>query len=207
MEKRNNDIYEAKCPRCRKEDETWTHIWTCEKNEVNILQIIKEEINNQITKLNEENIIVNKEKWNNIIIEVLTRRSNYIKDGYIFHEIIKGIFNNNLYKIAKEKQIIDTMEQLILTIATKAKDLIWNNRCSQVTELEKKRGLTRMDKRKSKSNNIKDIEEKNKLLIEKSEKINMIIQLTNRWIGSIIESNKNYKDIWYKESISDIINR
>ncbi|RIA79693.1 hypothetical protein C1645_793898, partial [Glomus cerebriforme] len=153
------------------------------------------EINNQITKLKEENIIVNKEKWNNIITEVLTRRSNYVKDGYIFHEIIKGIFNNNLYKVAKEKQIVDTMEQLIINIGTKAKELIWNNRCSQVTEIELKRGLSRMDKQKE------------KLLMEKSEKNNIIIQLINRCIGSSIESGKNYKDIWYNESISDIINR
>ncbi|RIA84564.1 hypothetical protein C1645_832057 [Glomus cerebriforme] len=98
------------------------------------------------------------------------------------------IFNNNLYKVAKEKQIVATMEQLIINIGTKAKELIWHNRCDQVTEIEIKRGLSRMDKRKSKSSTIMDIEQKKKVLMEKSERNNIIIQLTNRWIGSIIES-------------------
>ncbi|RIA82208.1 hypothetical protein C1645_835728 [Glomus cerebriforme] len=62
MERRNNEIYNDKYPRCRLETETWTHIWQCDKNELKIQDLIMEEIDLQIEKLKKENFIVNKNK-------------------------------------------------------------------------------------------------------------------------------------------------
>ncbi|RIA83143.1 hypothetical protein C1645_834251 [Glomus cerebriforme] len=58
MSRRNKEIYDMKCPRCKKEDETWLHIWQCEKNEYKINDIIQDEIHNQIEALQKENIIL-----------------------------------------------------------------------------------------------------------------------------------------------------
>ncbi|RIA94534.1 hypothetical protein C1645_817915 [Glomus cerebriforme] len=99
MTRRNNEIYDEKCPRCNKEEETWIHIWQCDANEIKIEDIIIEEIDNQIMELHQSNISINREIWHNRIMEILIKRSNYIKGGYIFHEIIKGIFNNQIYEM------------------------------------------------------------------------------------------------------------
>ncbi|RIA90053.1 hypothetical protein C1645_823900 [Glomus cerebriforme] len=128
------------------------HIWQCEANEIQIQEIIQNEINNQITALHQENIIINREKWHQRITEILIKRSNHIEGGYVYHEIIKGIFNIQLYEMESQPEIKVKMETLITNIARKARELIWNKRCDQVIDLEKKRGLTRLEKRKTSKN-------------------------------------------------------
>ncbi|RIA80245.1 hypothetical protein C1645_839066 [Glomus cerebriforme] len=206
MTKRNNEIFDDKCPRCKKEEETWIHIWQCEANEYKIEDIIIEEIENQIMQLRKENIIINKDKWIQRIKEILSKRSLNIKEGYIFHEIIKGIFNNQIYEMEKESQIKATIAQFIINVVKKSQELIWNKRCNQVIELEKRRGLTRSEKRKIKTIKKLNPEDKRKLLLDKYKKHNIMIQLINRWMGLLIETDKRYSDIWYNTNILDLLN-
>ncbi|RIA94259.1 hypothetical protein C1645_818359, partial [Glomus cerebriforme] len=139
MTRRNEEIYDVKCPRCNKEEETWMHIWQCEANEIKIQDIIQDEIDINIKALQQKNIKINREKWHQRILEILIQRSNYIEGGYMYHEVIKGIFNRKLYEMELPKQIKLKMESFITNIARKARELIWNKRCDQVTDLEKKR--------------------------------------------------------------------
>ncbi|RIA88402.1 hypothetical protein C1645_739431 [Glomus cerebriforme] len=143
---RNKDIYNDKCPRCKLETETWTHVWQCDKNETKIQDIIMEEIDLQIEELRKENFIVNENKWRNRIFEIFIKRSNNMDGNYIYHEIIKGIFNKQLYEMENNKTIKQKMESLIKNIATKARERIWNQRCNKVIEIKRKRGLMILDK-------------------------------------------------------------
>ncbi|RIA83998.1 hypothetical protein C1645_832936 [Glomus cerebriforme] len=60
MERRNNEIYNDKCPRCRLETETWTHVWQCDKNESKIQDLIMEEMDLQIEELKKEILLSTK---------------------------------------------------------------------------------------------------------------------------------------------------
>ncbi|RIA81171.1 hypothetical protein C1645_837426 [Glomus cerebriforme] len=55
MERRNNEIYNSRYPRCKWEIENWMHIWQCKKNEIIIQDIINEEIDIQINELQKAN--------------------------------------------------------------------------------------------------------------------------------------------------------
>ncbi|RIA79910.1 hypothetical protein C1645_839658 [Glomus cerebriforme] len=203
MEKRNKDIYQSKCPRCKREDETWMHLWQCEQNETTIVAIIQKEINDQIKALQEENIKINEQRWRERILTILTKRSKLIDSGYIYHEIIKGIFNRQLYEMESIREIKVKMERLITNIARSAREKIWIKRCDHVIELEKK---IRSDKRKTSKNQGLTEEERNKITVEKYKKNIIINQLVNRWMGIIIETNHRHSDIWYKTNIIDIVN-
>ncbi|RIA97008.1 hypothetical protein C1645_814672 [Glomus cerebriforme] len=202
----NNDVYKSQCPRCNWENETWMHIWHCEKNETTIQDIIFEEIDVQIKALQEENITINRQKWKERIIDIITKRSNNIEGGYIYHEIIKGIFNKQLYEMESIREIKLKMEWLITNIARKAREKIWNKRCDQVIELEKKGGLLRSDKRKTSKNQVLTEKERHKITLDKYKKNIIIKQLVNRWMGILIETDYRHHNIWYKTNISDIVN-
>ncbi|RIA83032.1 hypothetical protein C1645_834428 [Glomus cerebriforme] len=120
----------------RWDTENWIHIWNCNKNETTIYEIINEEIELQIKELEKDFIKVNERKWKQRITDILLTRSNNYNGQYIFHEIIKGIFNKQLYEMEKDKNIKMKMEILITNIARKAYNKIWNKRCKKVTEIE-----------------------------------------------------------------------
>ncbi|POG72836.1 hypothetical protein GLOIN_2v1773302 [Rhizophagus irregularis DAOM 181602=DAOM 197198] len=65
----------------------------------------------------------------------------------ILYEIARGLYNNNINKIWKTKKekelVIELWETLYLNIRTK----IWLHRCNEVIEEEKKKGITKRDKK------------------------------------------------------------
>ncbi|RIA79761.1 hypothetical protein C1645_839976 [Glomus cerebriforme] len=73
-----------------------------------------------------KDIKINKTKWKNCIIDIITKRSNNIEGNYIFHEIIKEIFNKQLYEMEVNSEIKKNMEILIINIARNAREKIWN---------------------------------------------------------------------------------
>ncbi|RIA83364.1 hypothetical protein C1645_833956 [Glomus cerebriforme] len=73
MEKRNNEIFEKKCQRCRRDDENWVHIWNCDRNERSIYEIINNAMDEQIREIKGNTIKVTEERWKERIMSILTK--------------------------------------------------------------------------------------------------------------------------------------
>jgi hypothetical protein len=146
-----NGIENGLCLRCELMEEDWEHIWNCEKNEKNVREIIEwaiEEFESLLVmeqKLNEVKIL---REINIPFIKILQENSEIVIGKSKEWELLRGVYNNNLNKIAKEKSSRSVIEDLWNFCYEKIKKEIWIKRCEEVIMKEKEKGIFTLDKRK-----------------------------------------------------------
>ncbi|PKY31826.1 hypothetical protein RhiirB3_449634 [Rhizophagus irregularis] len=111
------------CPRCNSEVEDWYHIWKCERNEVNIDEILYEAIAEY------EEILILEERKEDL-------------------DILRDI-NINFYEIMMQKSDILIGYSRIWELLRGTR--IWVKRCDDVADIEKNRGIDSKGKRKRKN--------------------------------------------------------
>ncbi|GBC32721.2 hypothetical protein RIR_jg12115.t1 [Rhizophagus irregularis DAOM 181602=DAOM 197198] len=120
---RVNEIINDMCPRCNSEVEDWYHIWKCERNEVNIDEILYEAIAEY------EEILILEERKEDL-------------------DILRDI-NINFYEIMMQKSDILIGYNRIWELLRGTR--IWVKRCDDVADIEKNRGIDSKGKRKRKN--------------------------------------------------------
>ncbi|PKB99428.1 hypothetical protein RhiirA5_429713 [Rhizophagus irregularis] len=141
--------------------ENWDYIWECEVNEYEVKEVIKKLICNFERDLregkNEEleifgTIVFDFIKILDQQILVLSRRKKY-------WELLRGVYNNDLNKIAKKKDHRQLIEGLWAFYYEEIRSKIWVERYNKVVEIKKERCLK--DKRKSRREEVIDRDDKN----------------------------------------------
>ncbi|POG77725.1 uncharacterized protein OCT59_007051 [Rhizophagus irregularis] len=109
------------CPRCNSEVEDWYHIWKCERNEVNIDEILYEAIAEY------EEILILEERKEDLDIlrdininfyEIMMQKSDILIGYNRIWELLRGVYNRKFNEISKKKRIQEvdraiTMEFLL----------------------------------------------------------------------------------------------
>ncbi|RIA83995.1 hypothetical protein C1645_742664 [Glomus cerebriforme] len=75
INKRNNNLDDIKCMRCKVDNENWNHIWKCENNSTTLYEIVQENLQKNIENLKKKNIYVNEARWKDRIINILLEKS------------------------------------------------------------------------------------------------------------------------------------
>ncbi|PKC75325.1 hypothetical protein RhiirA1_448896 [Rhizophagus irregularis] len=94
-----------------------------------------------------------------ILKTLIDWKKNINKDRDEKLELTRGLFNNNITKIAKTKEERRTVKEIWERCHLKIWEIIWLERCNKVIELEKAMGINKTDKKKRKriKDNIEEI--------------------------------------------------
>ncbi|CAB4440956.1 unnamed protein product [Rhizophagus irregularis] len=119
-------------------------------------------------KIQEKHTECNILRENNFnFIQILNQQSEILLGKSKDWELIRGDFNNRFNKISSKIEVKNLIDDLWYFCYDQCRINIWNKRCDEVNEIEKKKGIKKMNKRKRKIKELEvDIEE-NK---EKSKK-------------------------------------
>ncbi|GES79573.1 hypothetical protein GLOIN_2v1835445 [Rhizophagus clarus] len=151
FERNTNRISSSICPRCDKEEENWEHMWTCSDNEQEIREIVEEAVEIEIKKKKSEKKTDELQIIQDILcpfVDILYDNSNILVKKTREWELLRGIFNNRFDLITKKIEERLIIRQLWETIYDHIKNKIWIKRCNRVNEIEKEKGITKLDKRK-----------------------------------------------------------
>ena len=161
--KRNvNGIESEICPRCNKYEENWNHIWICENNKTSIREAIEDALINyeeRMERRGENDTVKVINKIAKKFIGFLQEESNILLNKTKEWELIRGVLNENLIKLSNGKEEKEIIWELWRESYKETKK-IWVERCNEVEQLEKDKGIMKRDKRKF--NNGKKIETKEK---------------------------------------------
>ncbi|GBC20469.2 hypothetical protein GLOIN_2v1776868 [Rhizophagus irregularis DAOM 181602=DAOM 197198] len=142
-------IESTKCPRCIIEVETWEHIWSCGNNgvftEYKLFSDSIEEICVH-AMTDEDSNEINKFKEN--LVDISTGRSMIMPLHNMIREITRGIINEKWMNVCKNKNFKTILRDIFDLYLTKIQEHIWKERCNEVTEIEKQKGLFKDLKRK-----------------------------------------------------------
>lgn len=100
-------IKSSKCPRCIVEEETWDHIWICNKNHVDNSEfnLFKESIDEVLSILQTSDDTVKGVKdFGEKILEIASERSALMSPENLLRELTRGIVNEKWMTIHRNKQ-------------------------------------------------------------------------------------------------------
>ena len=163
------------CPRCEKEDEDWKHIWTCENNKITIREAIIDALikyEEELEKQGKEEKVIAMNKIAKKFISFLQEESEILTRRTKEWELVRGIYNENLTKITKnklEKEIIWEMWKK----SFEGIKVIWIERCEEIDQIEREKGITKHDKRKIREKKKLENNEKTKDKIKTNKKIKL----------------------------------
>ncbi|PKC06235.1 hypothetical protein RhiirA5_419849 [Rhizophagus irregularis] len=124
--------------------------------------------------------------WNSSTLGEGKKLGSFPSCENILYEIARGLYNDNINKIWKTKKekelVIELWETLYLNIRTK----IWLHRCNEVIEEEKKKGITKRDKKLYNENKRKKDESE----VEKNEIHDILVEKIVILIGT------SYNNTW-----------
>jgi len=170
-----NGIESAICPRCKKEEENWKHIWTCENNKMTVREAIENALIEYQKKMEKD---ANMEKVRAIrkiaknFMAFLQEESEILIRKTKEWELLRGIYNENLTKITNDKIEKEVIWEMWKESFKEIKK-IWIERCEETEELEKERNLTRSDKRKTRDKRKTENTEKTKEKTQIRKKIKL----------------------------------
>ncbi|RGB41190.1 hypothetical protein C1646_752452 [Rhizophagus diaphanus] len=151
-----NEIVDAMCPRCNNEIEDWYHVWKCERNEVELEEILYEAIAEYEEILMSDDKKEEVEILRNIKInfyEIMLTQSDILLGYSRIWELLRGVYNEKFDETSKKKEYKNVIEHLWSFCYDKYRTRIWVKRCDEVAEIEKDRGIDLKDKRKRKKKN------------------------------------------------------
>ncbi|CAB4402619.1 unnamed protein product [Rhizophagus irregularis] len=143
-------------------------------------------------------------KFSIVYAWILNQQSEILLGKSKDWELIRGVFNNRFNKISSKIEVKNLIDDLWYFCYDQCRINIWNKRCDKVNEIEKKKGIKKMDKRKCKIKELEvDIEEnkeksKKQVVNNKKDKnIEKKIKLVtkDRLIGRFTEEGKMPQ--WY----------
>ncbi|GBB88127.1 hypothetical protein RclHR1_14650002 [Rhizophagus clarus] len=126
-------------------------MWTCSDNEQEIREIVEEAVEIEIKKKKSEKKTDELQIIQDILcpfVDILYDNSNILVKKTREWELLRGIFNNRFDLITKKIEERLIIRQLWETIYDHIKNKIWIKRCNRVNEIEKEKGITKLDKRK-----------------------------------------------------------
>uniref|UniRef100_U9U746 Uncharacterized protein n=1 Tax=Rhizophagus irregularis (strain DAOM 181602 / DAOM 197198 / MUCL 43194) TaxID=747089 RepID=U9U746_RHIID len=88
-----------------------------------------------------------KEKW----LSSQRKTFNFIQKGrnqLRIRELTRGIFNNELYKLCNSKQERQLLEEIWENCYLNIRSGIWLQRCEKANEIDKRKGVTKNDKKR-----------------------------------------------------------
>src|SRR5437762_14030491 len=138
------------CPRCDKEEEDWKHIWTCESNTISIREAIIDALikyEDELIKQDKEEKAIVMNKIAKKFISFLQEESEVLIRRTKEWELVRGIYNENLTKITKDKSEKEIIWEMWKKCYEEIK-AIWIERCEVIEQIERERGITNYDKRK-----------------------------------------------------------
>ncbi|RIA84821.1 hypothetical protein C1645_831704 [Glomus cerebriforme] len=170
-----------------------------DKIDINILEetisgmvVVEEEGGNEITSIKDSN-----ERTCKVEAETWTHIWQCDKNETKIQDIIMEEIDVQIEELRKENFTINEPKW---KNPKKTKEKIWNLRCDQVIEIERKRNLTRLDKRKIINNKQLSEEDKNKIMVDKYKRQIIVQQLMDRWTGKLIETDYRQRDIRIKRT-------
>ena len=92
---------------------------------------------------------------------------------------------------------------MVEAIMIKAKKEIWNERCKEVVEIEKKLGIQVGEKRRKLESTTK-YKEVDKTRRKDNANRNFVEEVMDRWVERLIEYNEIDKQIWQQTRIEDL---
>lgn len=191
------------CRRCKKDEESWDHIWICEDNESTIKEIAEESMHKYEMLLEEKDkteeikILRN---FNVDFIKILLQPSLILLGKNRIWELLRGVFNDNFNRLTKKKEEKDVIKGLWNFIYEEFRTRIWLSRCDEVARLEKEDDIQKQDLKRKRKKELEDEEEekienqktnknikKEKNNINKKFKRNISLVTQNRMIGHLTE--------------------
>ncbi|GBB86408.1 hypothetical protein RclHR1_12850001, partial [Rhizophagus clarus] len=164
MKKSFLEIYDDwKCPSCGIEDETFNHVWSCDKHKSTLLRIRNRTINLLVYWILEcdthlQNGLVNSSLLNLYIWDI-----DHNINKFTFIDLIKGIIPSMLYQTINswttKDNSINILIQMRQYIFEQTFTEIWLPRCSYLNKFEWSLGLTK--KKKLTLKNFRSISPKN----------------------------------------------
>ncbi|PKY33618.1 hypothetical protein RhiirB3_452668 [Rhizophagus irregularis] len=139
------------CLRCESEVEDWEHIWICDDNDKSEYEILLDTFITTEEKLKD----LDKEKYKSrerngkffkYSIQYINNRKSITNYG--IRELTKGIFNNELYKLCNSKQERQLLEEIWENCYLNIRSGIWLQRCEKANEIDKRKGVTKNDKKR-----------------------------------------------------------
>ncbi|GBC28562.2 hypothetical protein GLOIN_2v1805149 [Rhizophagus irregularis DAOM 181602=DAOM 197198] len=140
------------CLRCESEVEDWEHIWICDDNDKSEYEILLDTLITTEEKLKD----LDKEKYKSVrilakeMVNFLNTPSNILIIGnqLRIRELTRGIFNNELYKLCNSKQERQLLEEIWENCYLNIRSGIWLQRCEKANEIDKRKGVTKNDKKR-----------------------------------------------------------
>ncbi|CAB4485591.1 unnamed protein product [Rhizophagus irregularis] len=131
--------------------EDWEHIWICDDNDKSEYEILLDTFITTEEKLKD----LDKEKYKSrerngkffkYSIQYINNRKSITNYG--IRELTKGIFNNELYKLCNSKQERQLLEEIWENCYLNIRSGIWLQRCEKANEIDKRKGVTKNDKKR-----------------------------------------------------------
>ncbi|EXX67436.1 uncharacterized protein OCT59_013251 [Rhizophagus irregularis] len=195
-------IPSKKCPRCAIEEETWDHLWICNKNragdtESEIFKASLDEVLSQNVDIMDKD---QKNQWKEDLWEVAATKSMIMGPENLIREITRGLINEKWWRTCKIRGQCKVLKDIFDVYLKKIQMQIWNRRCVETIESERQLGILKDLKRKKKR--VDDGEE----MMEKAEgEEKSENKKTRKKIKNIIKINleENKKDDVFRLGIRD----
>jgi hypothetical protein len=204
LKDRDKDLYKnGQCIRCKRAFENWHHIWVCEANKTSIRQIIEQETSKVEHNVKELNLFNINFIWKETIIKILGKESENFTFCRKIHDVIKGLVLKDLYLKKENKEYKMLIKNMVEAIMIKAKKEIWNVRCKEVIETEKKLDIQVGEKRRKieSSTNYAEVD-KSRGRVNANRRF--VEEVMDRWTERLIENNETDKKIWQQTRIEDL---